>query len=186
MNEKKEKKKNPQEKTSRNQTTKLRSPPCKILETILKVDQRRTLTNRQENKKTHDDAPDLISQRWHRQTGCVKKRRRKLVETKLQSRNFIKGLNTWTVLLVRNSGPFLKWTREELQQMDRKTKNSWTMRPYVVGQYMSRNEGRGVTIEDSVDELIQRQECNIIAEGFRFTPLGLVRLRTFRLSAWVT
>ena len=28
--------------------------------------------------------------------------------------------------------------------------------------------------------------CNIMAEGFRFMPLGLVRLRTFRLSAWVT
>ena len=28
--------------------------------------------------------------------------------------------------------------------------------------------------------------CNIMAEGFCFMPLGLVRLRTFRLSAWVT
>ena len=28
--------------------------------------------------------------------------------------------------------------------------------------------------------------CNIMAEGFRFMPLGLVRLRTFRLSAWVS
>ncbi len=28
--------------------------------------------------------------------------------------------------------------------------------------------------------------CNIMAEGFRFTPLGLVRLRTFRLSTWVS
>ena len=28
--------------------------------------------------------------------------------------------------------------------------------------------------------------CNIMAEGFRFMPLGLVRLRTFRFSAWVT
>ena len=29
-------------------------------------------------------------------------------------------------------------------------------------------------------------ECNIMAEGFRFMPLGLVRLRTFRLSTWVS
>ena len=28
--------------------------------------------------------------------------------------------------------------------------------------------------------------CNIMVEGFRFMPLGLVRLRTFRLSAWVS
>ena len=27
--------------------------------------------------------------------------------------------------------------------------------------------------------------CNIMAEGLRFMPLGLVRLRTFRLSTWV-
>ena len=28
--------------------------------------------------------------------------------------------------------------------------------------------------------------CYIIAEGFRFMPLSLVRLRTFRLSTWVS
>ena len=28
--------------------------------------------------------------------------------------------------------------------------------------------------------------CYIIAEGFRFMPLGLVGLRTFRLSTWVS
>ena len=33
---------------------------------------------------------------------------------------------------------------------------------------------------------IYKYECNIMAKGFRFMPLGLVRLRTFRLSAWVT
>ena len=33
---------------------------------------------------------------------------RKLLETKLNSRNLIKGINTWAVPLVRYSGPFLK------------------------------------------------------------------------------
>ena len=28
--------------------------------------------------------------------------------------------------------------------------------------------------------------CNIMAEGFRFMPLGLVKLRSFRLSTWVS
>ena len=32
----------------------------------------------------------------------------------------------------------------------------------------------------------RKATCNIMAEGFRFMPLGLVRLRTCRLSAWVT
>ena len=39
-------------------------------------------------------------------------RTRKLLETKLNSRNLIKGINTWAVPLVSYSGPFLKWTWE--------------------------------------------------------------------------
>ena len=45
--------------------------------------------------------------------------RRKLFETKLSSRNLIKGINTWAVPLARYSGPFLKWTRNELQPKER-------------------------------------------------------------------
>ena len=36
------------------------------------------------------------------------RRTRKLLETKLSSRNFIKGINSWAVSLVRYSGSFLK------------------------------------------------------------------------------
>ena len=43
------------------------------------------------------------------------RRTRKLLETKLNSRNLIKGINTWAVPLVRYSGYFLKWTRSELK-----------------------------------------------------------------------
>ena len=43
------------------------------------------------------------------------RRRRKLLETKLNNRNLIKRINTWTVSLVRYSWPFLKWTKQELQ-----------------------------------------------------------------------
>ena len=46
------------------------------------------------------------------------RRTRKLLETKLSSWNLIKGINTWAVPLVRYSEPFVKWTREELKQMD--------------------------------------------------------------------
>ena len=49
------------------------------------------------------------------------RRVRKLLETKLYSRNLIKGINTWAVLLVRYSEPFLKWTWQELKQMGQKT-----------------------------------------------------------------
>ena len=48
------------------------------------------------------------------------RRIRKLPETKLSSRNLIKGINTWAVPLVRYSGPFLKWTRDKLKQRTKK------------------------------------------------------------------
>ena len=50
------------------------------------------------------------------------RRAKKLLETKLCSRNLIKGINTWTVPHVRYSRPFLKWIREELKQMDQRTR----------------------------------------------------------------
>ena len=55
------------------------------------------------------------------------RRTRKLLETKLSSRNLIKGINTWAVPLIRYSGPFLKWTRDELKQMDQRTRKLMTM-----------------------------------------------------------
>ena len=55
------------------------------------------------------------------------RRTRKLLETKLNSRNLIKVINTWTVPLVRYFGPFLKWTRDELKQIDQRTRKLMTM-----------------------------------------------------------
>ena len=91
------------------------------------------------------------------------KRNRKVLETKLCSRNLIKGINTWAVALVRYSGSFVKLTREELEQMDQRTRKLMTMhkalhpRDNVDRLYVSRKErGRGLTsIEDSVDASIQ-------------------------------
>ena len=51
----------------------------------------------------------------------------KLLETKHYSRNLIKGINTWAVPNVRYSGLFLKWTRDELKQMDQRTRKLMTV-----------------------------------------------------------
>ena len=91
------------------------------------------------------------------------RRTRKLFETKLSRRNLIKGKNTWAVPLVRYSGPFLKLTREELKQMDQRTRKLMTMhkalhpRDDAERLYVSRKEGgRGLaSIEDSIDASIQ-------------------------------
>ena len=82
----KNKKRIPQrnEKTSGNQALQkkfnqmdkhLGRPPRLILRTILKIDKRRTQTKRWEDKKIDDDGQGLTSERWYRQTICVKKRR---------------------------------------------------------------------------------------------------------------
>ena len=68
--------------------------------------------------------------------------------------------------LVRYSGPFLKWTREELKQMHQRTRKLMTMhkalhpRDDVDRLYVSRKEGgRGLaSIKDTVDASIQRLE----------------------------
>ena len=94
------------------------------------------------------------------------RRTRKLLETKLNNRDLIKGINTWAVPLVRYSGPFLKWTRDEPKQMDQRTRKLMTMhkalhtRDDVDRLHVSRKEGgRGLaSIEDSVDASIQRLE----------------------------
>ena len=55
------------------------------------------------------------------------RRTRKLLDTKLSSRKLIKGINTLAVPFVRYSGPTLKWTRDELKQMDHLTRKLMTM-----------------------------------------------------------
>ena len=71
----------------------------------------------------------------------------KLLVTKLCCRNLIKWINIWAVSIVRYSGPFLKWTRDELMQMDQKTTKLMTMhktlhpRDDVDRLYVSRKQG---------------------------------------------
>ena len=75
-------------------------------------------------------------------------------------------MNTWAVLLIRYSGPFLKWTRHELKQMDQRIRKLRAMpkalhpKDDVDRLYVSRKEGgrRLTSIEYSVDASIQRLE----------------------------
>ena len=51
-------------------------------------------------------------------------RRLKLVmRSKLNGRNKIKAVNTWAVALLRYSGGVIRWQKNELQNMDRMTRN---------------------------------------------------------------
>ena len=92
------------------------------------------------------------------------RRTRNLLKTKLS--NLIKWISTWAVSLVSYSGPFLKWTREVLKQMDQRTRKLMTMhkalhpRDDVDSLYGLRmEEGRGLANgEDSVNASIQKLE----------------------------
>ena len=55
------------------------------------------------------------------------RRMKKFLETKLHSRNLIKGVNPWAVNIVRFWGLFLKWTRGELRQIDQRTRKLMTI-----------------------------------------------------------
>ena len=102
-------------------------------------------------------------------------RSRKLLETKFSSRNLVKGINTWAVSLVRYSGLLLKWTREELKQMDQRTRKLMNMhkalhpRDGVDRLHVARKEGRRElsSLEESVDASIQRLQNYIQTRGGR-------------------
>ena len=91
-------------------------------------------------------------------------RMRKLFETKLYSKNLIKGINTWVATLIRYLGSPLTWTREELKQMDQRTRKLMILhkalhpRYYVDWLYVSRKEGgrEHASIENSIEVSIQR------------------------------
>ena len=55
------------------------------------------------------------------------RRVKKVLESKLNSRNLVKGINTWAATLMRYSAPFLDWTVDELKVIDRRTRKFLTM-----------------------------------------------------------
>ena len=80
-------------------------------------------------------------------------RTRKLLETKLYSRSHIKGINTCTVHVVRYAGPFLKWTKKELQQMNQRIRKLKTEMISTDDMYQEKKEWRGCTsTEDNIND----------------------------------
>ena len=126
-------------------------------------DKIRTLGEKETHKYLEILEPDTIKQVKMKDENQKEylRRTRKLLEKKLSSRNLIKGISTWAVLLVRYSGPFLKWTKDEFKQMDQRTRKLMTMHKALhprddVGRlYVSRKEGgrRLASIDASVQRL---------------------------------
>ena len=75
------------------------------------------------------------------------RRVRKVLETKLNSGNVFKAINTWAVSVVRYSAAFLWWSRLQPEEIDRRTKKLLTMhngfhsKSNAQQLYLSRKEG---------------------------------------------
>ena len=54
-------------------------------------------------------------------------RLRKVLKSKLNGGNVVRGVNTWTVSLLRYSAAFVRWRKSELQATDRKTRKLFTI-----------------------------------------------------------
>ena len=49
------------------------------------------------------------------------RRLRKVLTSKLNGGNLVRGVNTWAVSLLRYSAAFVSWTKNKLQTTDRNT-----------------------------------------------------------------
>ena len=89
---------------------------------------------------------------------CIRKLR-KVLKSKLNGGNLVRGVNTWVVSLLRYSAAFVSWKKSELQAINRKTRKLFTiygaLHPMsdVDKLYIPRKEGgRGlVSTEDCVE-----------------------------------
>ena len=79
------------------------------------------------------------------------RRVRKALETKINTGNVFKAIDTWTVIsVVRYSAVFLGWSRLQLEKIDRRTRKLLTMhngfqpKSNVDRLYLSSEGGRGL------------------------------------------
>ena len=91
--------------------------------------------------------------------GEYKRRVGKVLESKLNGGNLIKGINTWAVSLLQYSAAFFDCTKEGIKELDGRTRKLMTMhngfhpRRNVDRVYIPRKEGgRGLhSVEDTVN-----------------------------------
>ena len=55
------------------------------------------------------------------------RRTRKVLESKFNSGNLFKAINTWVVSLFRYSAAFIDWTKDKISEIHRRTRKLLTM-----------------------------------------------------------
>ena len=88
-----------------------------------------------------------------------------LVKSELYAGNLVKGINTWAIGVVRYSAGVLDWTKDDLRQMDPKTRKMLTLcgafhkRASFGRLYLKRKEGgRGLI---SVEDCVRQEEAGL-------------------------
>ena len=90
----------------------------------------------------------------------------KVLKSRVNGGNLVRGVNTWAVSILRYSAAFVSWRKNELQAIDRKTRKLFTIygalhpKSDVDRLYIPRKEGgRGlISIEDCVELAIRDLE----------------------------
>ena len=96
------------------------------------------------------------------------RRLRKVLKSKLNGGNLVRGVNTWAVSLLRYSAAFVSWRESELQAIDRKIRKLFTIygalhpKSDVDRLSIPRKGGRGlISIEDCVELAIRGLEVYV-------------------------
>ena len=97
------------------------------------------------------------------------RRLRKVLKSKLNGGNLVRGANTWGVSLLRYSAAFVSWRKSELQAIDRKTRKFFSIygafHPMsdIDRLYILRKEGgKGlISIEDYIELAIRGLEVHV-------------------------
>ena len=97
------------------------------------------------------------------------RRLRKVLKSKLNGGNLVRGVNTWAVSLLRYSAAFVRRRKSELQAINRKTSKLFTIygtlhpKSDVDRLYIPRKEGRGnfISIEDFFELAIRGLEVYV-------------------------
>ena len=97
------------------------------------------------------------------------RRLRKILKSRLNGGNLVRGVNTWAVSLLRYSAAFVSWRKSGLQAVDRKTRKLFTIYGALQPKsdadrlYIPRKEGgRGlISIEDCVELAVRGLEVHV-------------------------
>ena len=128
-------------------SVRIKFPDDKVIKSLQEGESYKYLGNLEAGKFLEEKMNSNVSKEYIR-------RSRKVLKSKLNGGNLVRGVNTWAVSLLRYSAAFVSWRKGELQAIDRKTRKLFTiygaLHPDVDRLYIPRKEGgRGlISIED--------------------------------------